>query len=307
LPTVSDANVVLGRIAPTAALGGSVTVHRELAVDAIGSLASRLGLSVEDAALGVVAIAEAVMAQAVRKVSIEQGSDPRGAFLYAFGGAGGLHASALARSLGMAGVVIPPHGGVFSALGLLLAPPRSDAAVNVLGRATGHEVVADAAEKAGKQATARLVHAGHTVVTVEYVIDVRYLGQSHEIGIPFTPSESIDAVTRRFHDAHSRRNGFTRPDDPIEVVTVRAAAFGTPAVTIAMIEPKEPQSATPSQSREVTFDSGPVDTAVVRRDELSVGDIVRGPAIFEESEATTVIGPSETATVLATGAIEVSW
>jgi N-methylhydantoinase A len=262
---------------------------------------------VEDAALGVVAIAEAVMAQAVRKVSIEQGSDPRGAFLYAFGGAGGLHASALARSLGMAGVVIPPHGGVFSALGLLLAPPRSDAAVNVLGRATGHEVVADAAEEAGKQATARLVHAGHTVVIMAYVIDVRYLGQSHEIGIPFTPSESIDAVTRRFHDAHSRRNGFTRPDDPIEVVTVRAAAFGTPAVTIAMIEPKEPQSATPSQSREVTFDSGPVDTAVVRRDELSVGDIVTGPAICEESEATTVIGPSETATVLATGAIEVSW
>jgi N-methylhydantoinase A/oxoprolinase/acetone carboxylase beta subunit len=74
-----------------------------------------------------------------------------------------------------------------------------------------------------------------------------------------------------------------------------------------MIEPKEPQSATPSQSREVTFDSGPVDTAVVRRDELSVGDIVTGPAICEESEATTVIGPSETATVLATGAIEVSW
>lgn len=306
-PTVSDANVVLGRIASGATLGGSLTVDRTLAVSAMQPLADTLGLTVEGAALGIVTIAEGIMAQAIRKVSIEQGADPRGAFLYAFGGAGGLHASALARSLGMAGVVIPPHGGVFSALGLLLAPPRSDTVASVLGTSTNPENIARVARGVAELATTNLRDAGHSVADVEFVVDVRYLGQAHEIGVRYETNDSTEVTAARFHDAHFRRNGFTRLEDPIEIVTVRAAAFGSPALTMESIAPEDQAVPAIPLSRSVVFDSTVLDTAIVRREDLSVGEVIAGPAIIEESEATTVIGPDDTATILATGAMEVAW
>lgn len=306
-PTVSDANVVLGRIAPDASLGGSLTIQKGLAVDAVQSLGSQLGLSVEATALGIVTIAEEVMAQAVRKVSIDEGSDPRGAFLYAFGGAGGLHASAVARSLGMAGVVVPPHGGVFSAIGLLLAPPRADAAVSVLGSPTNAATLLSAASVAVERATKQLGDAGQSVVDTQCIADIRYLGQSHEIGISFASEDSIAEIAQRFHSAHRQRNGFARPDDPIEAVTVRAAAFGTAALEIGSLTGKSFAAGKPASNRPVLFSDVAIDTTVHTRESLPVGSSVDGPAIIQEAEATTVIGPGETARVLPTGAIEVTW
>jgi N-methylhydantoinase A len=125
---VTDANVVLGRIDPQGRLAGSLPIQHHLAVEALAALGSQLGLSAPEAALGVTTVVEEVMAGAIRTVSIEQGADPRRAALVAFGGAGGLHATALARRLEMAGVLVPPYSGVFSALGLLLSPPRTDTA-----------------------------------------------------------------------------------------------------------------------------------------------------------------------------------
>lgn len=305
--TVSDANVVLGRIAPDAALGGSLRVDRSLAVEALTPLSLALGMTVEEAALGVVAIAEEVMAQAIRRVSVEQGSDPRGAFLYAFGGAGGLHASALARSLGMEGVVVPPHGGVFSALGLLLAPPRSDVAVSVLGSEFTIETVTDAFDRVSDRARSTLEAAGHRVARIESVVDVRYRGQSHEIGVPFAKGDSIEGIVGAFHEAHRRRNGFIRPDDPVEVVTVRAAAVGTPALSIDQLAVEPSGAETTGDTRRVIFAEGSVDAAVVHRDSLAAGATVSGPAIVEEDEATTVLAPGETAVVLESGAMEVTW
>ncbi len=306
-PTVSDANVVLGRIAPAAALGGSLTVDRALALSVLEPLAASLGITVESVALGIVAIAEEVMAQAIKKVSIEQGSDPRGAYLYAFGGAGGLHASALARSLGMGGVVIPPHGGVFSALGLLLAPPRSDAATSLIGSDGSIGAVSRAASKVKAQATARLTAAGQEVTELEFVVDVRYLGQSHEIGVPYRPGDAKEDIVGRFHAAHHDRNGFTRPDDPVEMVTVRAAALGTPTLTIESLAPGRSSTTRAFSRRSVRFGRGTADASVLDRGSLAVGDLIEGPAIIEEAESTIVIGPDESAMVLATGALEVTW
>jgi N-methylhydantoinase A len=305
-PTVSDANVVLGRIAPDAALGGTLTVDRRLAESSIEPLAAELNLAVHEAAAGIVAIAEQVMAQAIRKVSIEQGSDPRGAFLYAFGGAGGLHASALARSLDMAGVVIPPYGGVFSALGLLLAPPRADVAMSLLGSDGSIAAVSDAAAVVESRASSKLRETGHVVTSVEFIVDVRYLGQSHEIGVTYRPGDSLDDVVERFHNAHRHRNGFIRQSDSVEIVTIRAAALGAPALDIGSV-PGPVAAGRPPAHRSVRFGGEPTETSVVHRANLVPGDHVVGPTIIEEDESTIVIGPGESMRVLSTGALEVTW
>ena len=136
-PTVTDANVVLGRLDPSARLAGTVALQPDLSTAAFERLGAELSLDPIEAALGVVAVVESHMTHAVRAVSVEQGTDPRSAALMAFGGAGGLHAGALARSLEMEGVIVPPYAGVFSAFGLLLSPPRADAARTI--NATGDD------------------------------------------------------------------------------------------------------------------------------------------------------------------------
>ena len=298
--TVTDANVVLGRIAPTAALGGRLTIDPDRSAAVLERLGASLGLEIEEVAAGVVRVVEEIMAGAIRTVSIEQGADPRDAWLVAFGGAGGLHATALARSLDMAGVIVPPHGGVFSAVGLLLSPPRIDLARTVsIGRGDDPDpaVTTIAAEAAGE------LPGG----TVETMIDVRYLGQSHEVTVPYTVGDGWDALAERFDDLHRERNGFARSGDPIEIVTIRATATGSPA-----IDPDEAFSWTPSGearigTRTVVTTHGRVDATVWRREGLTPGTTIDGPAVVEETEATTWIGPGERAVVSATGALEVTW
>lgn len=306
-PTVSDANVVLGRIAPDAKLGGSVSIDLGLAVTAIEPLAESLGLSVEETAVGIVAIAEDVMGGAIRKVSIEEGTDPRGAHLYAFGGAGGLHATSLARTLGMAGVVIPPHGGVFSALGLLLAPPRSDVAQSVFATGSDLSQVEGVATELESRARNALADAGHNVERIELVVDVRYLGQSHEIGVPFAVGDASTDVASRFHAAHGRRNGFARPHDPVEIVTVRCTAFGVPSLTIDDLPLISERQSAPSTTRRLWGRTGPTDAAVINRADLGARSVVVGPTIVEEDEATTFIAEGETGVVARDGSIEVTW
>ncbi|MEN8234473.1 MAG: hydantoinase/oxoprolinase family protein [Actinomycetota bacterium] len=298
--TVTDANVYLGRIAPDASLGGRLRIDRGLAVAALSELADTTGLTIEETALGILRVVEEVMAGAIRTVSIEQGADPRDAWLVAFGGAGGLHATALARSLGMAGVIVPPHGGVFSAAGLLLSPPRVDVARSVLlnDDATLDEAVGGVASDAGRR-----LPGG----AVETLADVRYFGQSHEVTVPYLTGEGWEALANRFHDLHRERNGFARPDDPIEVVTIRATATGSPAIEPETVFTWTPSGdADPGHRRVVTSD-GPVEARVWFRDGLGIGEDINGPAVVEEREATTWIAPGERAVVSETGALEVTW
>jgi N-methylhydantoinase A len=240
------------------------------------------------------------MAGAIRTVSIEQGADPRNAWLVAFGGAGGLHAAALARSLDMAGVIIPPHGGVFSAAGLLLSPPRIDLAHSVLireGEDPDPEIV-----RLGSEASRQLPTG-----TLETLADVRYRGQSHEVTVPYAAGDGWSVLADCFHELHRQRNGFAREADPIEVVTIRATVTGTPAIRPKNVFSWVPDGMARLGTRTVVTDTGPVEATVWRRAGLTIGAAIHGPAVIEEREATSWIGPAEQAAVTPTGALEVTW
>ena len=306
-PTVTDANIALGRIDPNATLAGGLLLRSDLSAVALRDPGESLGLDATDTALGIVTVVEEVMAGALRRVSVEQGADPRDATLVAFGGAGGLHATALARALGMAGVVIPVYAGVFSALGLLLSPSRVDKARSVLLRADRAAELDPAVAAVRAAATARHLEASGKPDVVTSLVDSRYVGQSHELAVSYTPGDGWEALERGFHDEHWRRNGFARPDDPIEAVTVRAEATGAAALSWVDLPAPQPQGDAIVGTREVLAHSGPVQATVYRREGLRPGTEIAGPAVIEESEATAFLAAGEIATVHAGGALEVEW
>ncbi len=238
---------------------------------------------------------------------MERGSDPRGAYLVAFGGAGGLHATSLARSLGMSGVVLPPFAGVFSALGLLLAPPRSDAQRAVLVRDDNFGPIEEAAGEMSNEIRAALTRAGFADATVSYSLDARYLGQAHEISVAWHPGEGLAVVRGRFDDAHCARNGFERPRDAIEIVAVRGVGVSVPALTIEDVSHWRPTEERSDTYRDVRTAEGVVSVRVLDRAALQVGDVIEGPAVIEEVEATTYLDSGETAEVHPSGALEVTW
>lgn len=300
VPTVTDADLVTGRIGTDLALGGTVIPDRDAARNALRRLGAAGGGDPQSLALGMIEVVEAHMERAVRRVSVEEGTDPRDAVLIAFGGAGGLHATALARRLGMAGVVVPSHAGVFSALGLLLAPPRVDIARSVL---------LDGLHGLGDAVTATMSEARAAVGGGEVAayVDLRYRGQSHETTVAYHPGEGDDVLAARFHEAHRRRNGFDRPGDPVEAVTVRAEATLPAALRWDDLPPPVPWGEPRRGSRSVATASGVVDAAVWHRSGLRPGDEVAGPAVIEEDEATTFLGVGEVGRVHESGALEVWW
>ena len=300
--TVSDADLLIGRLSPH--LAGGVRLDRSLARAAVARLAESLSLTVDATALGIAEIVEAHMERAVRAVSVEQGADPRNAALVAFGGAGGMHATALARRLDMAGAIIPPHAGVFSALGLLLSPPRVDLSLSIAGDTPVDVQVAALADRVARQLADE---TGSVPVEVVTSIDVRYRGQSHETTVPYRAGEGRVVLERRFHEAHLVRNGFAREGDPIETVTVRAAALGAPVLTWADLDEVIAVDQARRGPRAVLTSNGAIEADVWWRPGLAAGTEVTGPAVVEEPEATVWIGPDERAVVHSSGALEVEW
>jgi N-methylhydantoinase A len=220
-PTVTDAHIALGRL-DAAVLSGGVHLDRTAAEAAVATLARALNATVERTAAAIVAIADASVARALRRVSVERGVDPRACTLVAFGGGGPLHACALADALGMRRILVPPHAGVLSALGLAIAPERREAAASVMRHADGlhrADVAALHAMLAERAATgasgARIAAHGR----------VRYAGQGYELDVPFGPRDDGSSLARRFAALHAARYGFTL-DRPVEVVAARAAAIG---------------------------------------------------------------------------------
>ena len=308
-PAVTDANLLLGRLGPSAELAGTMALRPELAVAAFERLGSGLSLAPVEAALGVVAVVESHMTHAVRAVSVEQGTDPRDAALMAFGGAGGLHATALARALEMDGVIVPPYAGVFSAFGLLLSPPRADAAQTVNVTAADRERLPATARDL-LEASRRQIEAGsgRPAQTAALIVDMRYLGQAHETSVPYTGGESWEVLCERFHRLHAERNGFSRPADPVEAVTVRAEAVGAAALRWADLPVFEPEAGDPGRgARSVIGPTGAAEAQVWWRPALPVGAEVTGPAVIAEGESTTCLAAGERATVHETGALRIDW
>lgn len=306
-PAVTDANVLLGRIDPAGRLAGTLPIRADLAGAALASLGGPLGLDSTAAALGMVEVVEERMARAVRAVSIEEGADPRQSWLVAFGGAGGLHSSALARRLGMPGVLVPRHAGVFSALGLLLSPPRADAARTILLDAATSDRLEPAAAAVADEARRDLAAAGAAATDVRIRVDARYRGQSHETVVEWEPGIGWSELERRLHAAHLQRNGFAREGDPVEAVTVRAEAIGEPALAWDDLPSPSPEGVSELGTRPLLTTTGAVDATRYRRAGLAPGAAVRGPAVIEETNATTYLGPGERAEVRDDGTLAVEW
>ncbi|GAB3671257.1 hydantoinase/oxoprolinase family protein [Halopiger thermotolerans] len=302
-PTVTDANVVLGYIGPETALGGEMTLDVEAAREALERLADEAGLDGPlEAARGVYRVANATMTRTIRSVTVERGHDPREFALVAFGGAGPMHAAALADSLSVDRVVVPRPGGVLSAFGLLAADESYDA-VRTVGvdleaaesddlETVYDDLVADVLADASDPDAAR----------IERAADCRYAGQSFELTVPVDERFDARAVAERFHEAHERAYGYAM-DESIEVVNLRATA------TIPGDEPTirhEGAGDAVVGTREAHFpgaETGARETTVYERDRLAPGATVDGPAILEQAESTTVVPPAWSGDVLADGTL----
>ena len=297
-PTVTDANLVLGRLGSTEFLGGEMPLDAAAAAEGIaGQIAAPLGMSTVDAAHGVVEIAKAAMALAVRAVSVERGYDPRDFALIGFGGAGPLHACAIARDLHIPLVVIPPYPGHYSAVGMLGSSLRHDL-VRTVYASFEHVVWADVrliAEELVEAGRKQLADEGvsDTNMSLEMGLDLRYTGQEFTLTVPVAgevlAAGDAGRIRADFADIHRQRYGHSAPTEAMELVNVRVAAITPrpqPALQVA--------GATGSPlrgHRRVVFDRGvpAADTPVYDRELLTVGEEITGPAIIEEYASTTVL------------------
>jgi N-methylhydantoinase A len=286
-PTVTDAHCALGHLDPDRELGGGLRLKRNAAAEAIGALPGSAG-----GAPGILAVVRATMARALRKVSTERGVDPGGLALVAYGGAGPLHATALARELGCRAVVVPPAPGVLSALGLLLAPARYEASRTVMAPAS--DDLTGAWQALEKQAREELKHQGVTgEITLSRVADARYAGQSHELRIA---ADTGADLAQLLHSAHQEAYGYAIADEPVKIVTLRVVARGEPILAQPPADWDQGEPA-PQRSREVGIGGHTVTARVVSRAGLTVGDEVSGPALIEQPDTTTLLAANEVAVV----------
>jgi N-methylhydantoinase A len=294
-PTVTDANLLLGYLGADTELGDGLSLDESAAADAFEHLVSDSSLdSTIEAARGTYRIANERMARAVRAVTVQQGHDPREFALVAFGGAGPMHAAALAESLGVETIRVPLANGVLSALGLLAAPERHDASQTI------HELLETVDPETVEETYSMLAERVYQDVTdpenatLVRQADLRYEGQSHELPVEIDEPFDRTAVREQFHDAHERARGYRLADEPVEIVTVRLTA------TISGDEPEityEGTNETVRERRDAYFDGSVRETRVFEREQIPAGATIDGPAIFEGGESTVVVKPGWTAAV----------
>jgi N-methylhydantoinase A len=291
--TVTDANVLLGRLDPDRFLGGAMKLFPERAQLSLDELASRLKMGVQELAEGVIRVADATMERAIRVISVERGFDPRDFALLSFGGAGGMHACSLAQKLRIPTVIVPKNAGVLSALGMLLSDTIKDYSQSVL--------------KAGEKVSARelsrlfrplLETAYHDLKKEGFVkqrmrllrfLDVRYIGQSYELGVPFTAS-----YRNEFNRLHLQKYGYADERRTVEIVNLRLRAFGlTEKPRLAEVEPggKEARAARLDQ-RLMRFNGKNWKAAVYAREKLRAKNQISGPALILDYESTAVVPPN---------------
>lgn len=303
-PTITDANLLLGRLNPAFFLGGEITLDVDASRAAIQTrCADPLGMKPLQAANGIVEIANAHMIGAMRLMSIQRGYDPRDFVLVAFGGAGPLHANALAQELGIPTTLIPPSPGIASALGMLMTDIKHEFAatrrhlLSALPPLTLDTLFADFMT----QGEALLQHEGVPEAQRHMLryVDLRYQGQSHELSVtvPSGPlsSQHLEGLQAQFHQAHERAYGYAAPEDPIELVNVRLTALGvSPKPRLQSLDQGQGDvSRAVKGHREVWFaeKQGFVSCPILDRSRLYWGDVVSGPAVIEELDATTVVHP----------------
>ncbi len=305
LVTVSDANLVLGRLDPAHFLGGDMTLHENAARAAVSTLAEQVELSLDAMALGVIDIANVNIDRAVRRVSIARGYDPRAFMLVAFGGAGPLHACEVAESLQMTRVLIPRYPGVLCALGLLVADVMLDYSRAVLQPVDGGTpgYLSQLVEDMTVQARAELTQEGIAGPQIRFtpLLDMRYAGQAYELTIPadFSQDQTAEALAAAFHEQHFASYGHAIPGWEVQVVNVRLEATGIVAKPAILVEPvvaNEGANALLGQKQAV-YRGGAGMIALYDRERLLPGARFSGPAILFQLDATTFLPPGWSARV----------
>ena len=340
-PTVTDANLVLGRLSSRGLLGGEMALDESLARAAFAPVAERLGFDVERTADGVLGIVVANMVRAIRTISVERGYDPRGFTLMAFGGAGPLHARDVALALGMREILVPAAPGILCAQGLIVSDLKEDfvASERIPGDTAGLRRLAGQVEALTARArtwfdTERVPARSRRL---ELAVDARYVGQNFELAVPLAvqggagsggpaepagasgvarssgddapiPIPAPDALRERFLQVHEAAYGYANPHDPIEIVNVRLTARGR-----LLDEPEPPEPGDPGplpepfEHRTVRFAPGDATACPVHdRASLRPGHSLEGPAIVEQLDSTTPIFPRDTAMVDRTGNLVIS-
>jgi len=306
-PTVTDANVVLGHLPPSL-LGGEMQLDVEAARAAVQTVADAMGLeSVEQAAEGIVAIVNENMAGALRLVSVQRGHDPREFALVAYGGAGPLHANALASLMGSFPVIVPPAPGLLCAIGDLVADFRDEFAqtyIRLLADASGAEV-AEILDGLGTRATEWLDGEGIPADArrVLYSADMRYHRQGYEIPVALEPDEvradGLADLEERFNGLHEQLYGFRMPGTACEIVNLRAVGYGAvpkPELPVGEAGDGDASGAVVDE-HQVVFDGQRVPTKIYDRSKLQPGASLDGPAIVTEFDSTTVVLPGHRAEV----------
>jgi N-methylhydantoinase A len=302
-PTVTDANLVLGRLNPDFFLGGSIPLDAQRAHAAIETAAQQLGSSIEDAAQAIVELAVENMAGAVRLLAADRGLDFRHFDLMAFGGAGPLHGSLLARRVGLPAVITPPHPGLVSALGALAADLRVDKRVTKALRSdlTSDEELRSALSALAADALAELRREGEVDDPLLVLsASCRYLGQNFEQDVTVSLDAGADLLAQtvgRFHEVHERAYGYRIEDAAVEIVHLGAVAIqaGRPLPPIAL---REGTAATPVAQRPVYFkEEGWISVPIYRRELLGAQSVLHGPAIVEEMDTTILVLDRQRASV----------
>jgi N-methylhydantoinase A len=305
-PTITDANVVLGRIGAHDFLGGEMDLDRDGATKGtLEKIAKPLGMSADDAARAIIQIAIAKMSLAVREVSVEKGYDPRDFVLVASGGAGPPHAVAIARELFIPMVIIPQFPAHFSALGMLMADERHDLVRTYLAElnAADFDLVRSIVEDLRGEATKLLGRTEN--VTTQVLFDLRYVGQEFTLPVPVTADQLAKsdrkAIRSAFDELHEQRYAHHATDEPVEIINVRLVALGHRS-KLALPDLAKEGKLAPRESRPVVFDKGgAVDCPVYDRLKLKPGDKFDGPALVSEYASTTVIHPGDKVAVANTG------
>jgi N-methylhydantoinase A/oxoprolinase/acetone carboxylase beta subunit len=293
--TVTDADLILGRISPEFFLGGKMPLFPERSHAAVERIANRIGKSVEETAAGIIDIANANMEKAIRVISIERGIDPRDYALVSFGGAGGVHAAEIASHMNIGTIVIPKNAGVLSALGLLMADSIKDhsrSLIKPVDRIAEDDLIGAFDELACRAREGMRVEGfPEDRIDLEYSLDLRYLGQSHEITLPYRGYASL---AEDFHKAHVRLYTYQQPQQPVEIVNLRVKAVGRRRklrIPRSRLEAPDPKRAF-VKNQTIVFGGKAFPAAVFDRSGLRAGNIIEGPALVADFESTTMLPPA---------------
>src|SRR6266545_3442661 len=301
-PTVTDANLIAGRIDPEYFLGSGVRLQRDKAARAITEkIATPLGLTLEEAALGILTIANFNMSLSVRAVSVEKGYDPRDCVLVPSGGGGALHAIAIARELSVPRVIIPPMPAHFSAVGMLMADLKHDYVqtfVRELADPTGAEI-ANAFSTLENSATDTLAEEGAKTeqINLRRFLDMRYRGQEYTLPVPVTEDlralTDFSAIRSRFDRLHQEHYGHSAPKEPVMMVNLRLSALGRFDNDLPLAPACRDEDRGLRGRRPVIFENKPVDCPIYLRSGFKSGDQLDGPAVIEEVGATILVYPGD--------------